>query len=812
MSLVRLDDSHIERFELTANPTRTFVSSSKTGVTGSVALFVDNSKTIRDVLVTGKNSGFFTDNSIEGARGYADDRVTSASLGTVTGADSLKAVKGYLNIVNVTTQSVRANKRQEVIRSKPGARLNKNFMKKGVIQNSLFPYYKHKYPTCDWAFTNYSSINFVTGAGLPANSVMIYPAGTGTVAQQNVNFLAPSSSFTFDFWLNPRYTVIDEGAPFTAGTILHMSSCYAISLMTGSSVDPTGKPDGFRLLLQLSQSAEIPPSQIAVNGSIVTTSGSAADTGFIFASSDNSLRKNHWHHVAVRWGGLTFQGGTGSFVIDGGENSRFEISSASVMQPSLPVGTSGDPDALFIGNFYEGTNTGADQIASFFNTTAATQEGVQVFNQNLSSDPTTYTFRHPLNAEIHDVKIYNSYRSLKQIRTGLATGSKLEKDLLFYVPPFFTKESRRRNVLQTPFFDAAGRTEDPFNVALSFGLGGLSINLENYLRDFVRGKFPRLLNLSSSRCDTTFQEEGRDSNYILYSLSETHRKRNLTILPCDNGRHFPNFDLLASGTQEPFPTSGSAEDRFVDFYGTRNTQLVSLANMVDVSKRTLKADEKEANLVSTSSVFQELLSGDPENVDPAVSPGNILTILHRTKDPSSNEIAIFDISNLFYGDRINPGTLVLKDASVTGSFGRVAVTVKDDGKGSLYRADSLTEPAKWSNVGNVLYEEGLVIIKTPNFPLFGKDGFEVSFEGERQVYVLEITVPAERSALNESKNPSYVKLKPTDYDSELADRFSYLTGMQLHDENLNVIGRVNFAQPVIKRDEDRLVIRARLDF
>ena len=55
-------------------------------------------------------------------------------------------------------------------------------------------------------------------------------------------------------------------------------------------------------------------------------------------------------------------------------------------------------------------------------------------------------------------------------------------------------------------------------------------------------------------------------------------------------------------------------------------------------------------------------------------------------------------------------------------------------------------------------------------------------------------------------------LKPTDYDSELAEKFSYLTGMQLHDDNLNVIIRVNFAQPVVKRVEDRLVVRARLDF
>ena len=112
----------------------------------------------------------------------------------------------------------------------------------------------------------------------------------------------------------------------------------------------------------------------------------------------------------------------------------------------------------------------------------------------------------------------------------------------------------------------------------------------------------------------------------------------------------------------------------------------------------------------------------------------------------------------------------------------------------------------------MLYEEGLIVIKTPHIPFFGKDGFTMSFEGDRTVYVLEILVPAERTTLDASTNPSYKALKPTDYASELANKFSYLTGMQLHDDNLNVIMRVNFAQPVVKRVEDRLVVRARLDF
>jgi len=800
MSLLRITDLNIERFEVNAHPKRTFTSSSNTGPAGTVKLFADNSSAVADVVSTNKSSAFFSDQVIETARAGAQLAASSGS--------AFSALDAYLTTVNAVTQSVRSRKEQEVIRSKPGTVLNKNFMKKRVVQNTLFPYYKYKYPTCDWAFTNYNSINFVTGADLPTDSVLIYPAGTGTFAQENLNLYAPDRGFTFDFYVNPRYTQTQDGEDIKAGTILHMSSCYAISLVTGSEVGLDGRTKGFRVLFQLSQSAEIQPSKFALDGSSITTN-SPIKSDLVFASTDNSLQLNNWHHVAIRWGGVAFQGGTGSISIDGSVDSIFAIPSASVMQSSMnTVGGPGDPDALFVGNFYEGTNTGINQIAGFFNTVAAENEGVKLFNPSLTQDPGDAVFAHPLNAEVHDLKIYSEYKSDKAIKSNAITGSALEPALQFYLPPFFTKESLPRQILQTPFFATKGKTNDPFNVALSFGIGSLSINLENYVRDFATGNYPRLFNLSSSAINTSFHEENRDGNFILYK-NNSHAKRNITILPNDNGKFFPNFELLASGTTNAKPVSGSAEDKFVDFYGTRNLQLVSLKDMVNFQFAPAFTSTGE---LEPGSTFKELLVADPENIDPGVSPGNILTVLQRTRDNSSNEIAIFDISNMFYGDRIKPGTLVLTDNSITGSAGKMSITVKDNGLGSIHRADTNTAVANWANIGNVLYEEGLIVIKTPHIPFFGKDGFTISFEGDRTVYVLEILVPAERTSLDASTNPSYKPLKPTDYDSELAEKFSYLTGMQLHDDNLNVIMRVNFAQPVVKRVEDRLVVRARLDF
>ena len=133
-------------------------------------------------------------------------------------------------------------------------------------------------------------------------------------------------------------------------------------------------------------------------------------------TSDNSLKRNTWHHVAVRWGGSEIQAGSGSFIIDNVERGSFNILSESVMAPVQTAPNQHDADALFIGNFYEGTNYNQEPIAGFFNPSAAAEYGTISFNSDaLERDPEDYHLRHPLNAEVHDLKIFNNFRTSKQI-------------------------------------------------------------------------------------------------------------------------------------------------------------------------------------------------------------------------------------------------------------------------------------------------------------------------------------------------------------------------------------------------------------
>ena len=138
--------------------------------------------------------------------------------------------------------------------------------------------------------------------------------------------------------------------------------------------------------------------------------------------------------------------------------------------------------------------------------------------------------------------------------------------------------------------------------------------------------------------------------------------------------------------------------------------------------------------------------------------------------------------------------------------------LRDNGQGGLYRADCEGPHAKWNAVGTVLYEEGISVIKSPNIPFFGKDEWKVQFEGEHNIHVLEVNIPCPKGLANSSSNPNWKPYSPTDTDTENADQFTYITGINLHDENFNVIARANLAQPTVKRDTDGYLFRMRIDF
>tara|TARA_Y100000385_G_C12979855_1_gene587910 strand:- start:328 stop:1137 length:810 start_codon:yes stop_codon:yes gene_type:complete len=269
------------------------------------------------------------------------------------------------------------------------------------------------------------------------------------------------------------------------------------------------------------------------------------------------------------------------------------------------------------------------------------------------------------------------------------------------------------------------------------------------------------------------------------------------VLPCDNGLFTPDYYPVAIS-----PASSSKSYNYAN-------------NSYDYSKINLR------ELIPTSSlfpgvifqsgrIFENIVGASPEN--PGVAPGSVLTIAQRTKDVSSNEIVLFDISNLYYGNRIHPGSFEMIDSNLTGSKGRISIKLKDNKRGSLYRADALTKHATWNNVGDILYDEGIVLIKSPHLLYYCKDKTDIAFRGEQNIHSMILNVPFEKDNFNSSSNDTFKKISPSynTFDNNL--KSIYITAVNIHDDNFNIIMKAHFAQPILKTEADEFVVRLKMDF
>ncbi len=777
MSIKRLPPEAVETFSILLHPKRTYVTSSL-GLTGSLKIFVNPSAREKDVFLPSA----FVDSTRSSET--LDSILRTLQVKVAGGTSNVTdAVQSYLDRVNSTPTSAKNSKDMEIVRHTPTTQYTINTAKKLFVQDRLMPYYRAHRPSNHWAFVNYSSINFFTGSSVPGDTAWLYPNVRD--ATHPSGCYSPSGSFTFELRVNPRYTSERPGDAFHAGTILHLSSSYALSLVSGSSRGRDGKPDGFRLLLQLSSSADVKPS--------LATPGVGASAA-AYLSDDNSLRLNRWHHVLVTWGGSRNDQGTGSFYVDGVQRGVFVFPSASVLSR---LATN---DALCLGNFYEGPNTGASAQARFFAADTATREGVHQLDGTAGvSYPLSFSFSHQLNAELHDVSVREEYVPSTKANVPDRAPRSLDSYLL-YVPPFFvpgaptlTEVNGSGGLLTSPFQSRDEASKHPFSAPMSFGVAGRYNSLENFTRDFATSRFARVLHLTASQIlDTT--NGAYTANEFLYATASV-RLRNLNVLPCDDGGFRPNFELAS--------VLDLADDkRFVDDINSPSPALVSLRGMV------------------TGSIYSTLFTGSNSvgygiAETPLEVPAGLLAVYQRTQDATSNEVVMFDVSNLFFGERIRPGSLVITDTAMTGSSGRVSIRLQDDGNGGLFRADSLTQRAMWNHVGNVFYEEGVVLIKSPLIPFFGANGYDLEFEGEKAVHTMKLNVLVDATSYNTSSNSTWSPTMSASFDANRDpenQKFVTISGINFHDENLNVVMRAQLAQPLVKRKGDRFLIRVRWDW
>lgn len=818
MTIFKVDRDNFENTTIQTTPYRAF-SSGSSGVTGSINVFPRRSHIEKELGTPPSFRGVplaFDDDAVISyfdlvSRFIAWDR---ANPGINT--DYNPAMDLLLELVNeIPPSQIIHNSSGTINRLTRSVNENASFEKKRYIADNLYPENRVEFPSSHFSYTNYHSLNFFTASQVPTQACLLYPNSASIAHETKASgSYVVDDGFTFEFHINPKNYFEDNDSGYNAGTILHLSSSYAISLVSGSSKDERGNADKFRIQLQLSHSADVTPAT-AIQGSY--------PNDLIFLSGDNALDVNSWNHVAIRWKNER-NANSGSFFVNNVEKGTFVLPSSSIAPSAYAGGSSpGNPDVLVVGNYYVGNNAGDSKQARFFSGQVASDFGLVNLEPGESEVvPESYDFVSPLNAEIHDLKIFTGYRDNDQVYTGSIQGasSRKEKDLVLHVPPFFSKESPHRRVrtslnesftvIGKPFHQ---RTENPFNVWLSFNVGGHILNLENFTRDLSTLNFPRHMSLTGA-IDTAIPlpSTTATANDGIFDVPEL-RYRNLFLLPCDDGNFKPSFALVETGSIPTTPVkSGSLFYHYTNDLDYVDMSMIKLRELIP-SQSFPHRDEPLGyeNIRAESRILNQSDEwATPEN--PTRLSYNIPAVYGRTLDNSSDEVSIFDITKLYYGEKIRPGTLQMTDTSLTGSGGQISMTLKDDGNGNLYRSSASTTNATWNSVGNVFYDEGIVVVKSPNIPLFGKDQFEMTFKGQHEVHVLKLHVIAPAATLNSSSNPSYIPVSASLNANETNPEFVAITGINFHDDNLNVIMKTKFAQPVIKRTDDRVMFRSKLDF
>ena len=174
---------------------------------------------------------------------------------------------------------------------------------------------------------------------------------------------------------------------------------------------------------------------------------------------------------------------------------------------------------------------------------------------------------------------------------------------------------------------------------------------------------------------------------------------------------------------------------------------------------------------------------------------------------------IFDVSSKLYNNKINKSTFNISDNNLITTNNNVSISISDDGYGSLYRSDCLTTVAKWNYLGNIFYKEGILSINRPELSYFGVEDFKADFKADFNMFVHEINIPAESGTLNKSVNKSYnedLRHDESAFNSESS--FVYITDINLHDENLNIVAKAKLARPVPKKNEDNILFKLKMDY
>lgn len=205
---------------------------------------------------------------------------------------------------------------------------------------------------------------------------------------------------------------------------------------------------------------------------------------------------------------------------------------------------------------------------------------------------------------------------------------------------------------------------------------------------------------------------------------------------------------------------------------------------------------------------------------------------------SIDRMRVISVPTGFYGRQITPGSVRITDRAWSNPTYGLIRTLIDDGRGGLFLSGSACSSSidssgeqtieqyrgvEWNKVGNVFYDEGLIVIRDPSLLDFGEptahvsshpnDLLQVGFRGNSRIPVKTLMCRIDRGDLNASLNQTFWR------EEEDGDRIRrhpsgslYVTTVGIYNSDRELVGIARLAEPLRVRTRDRMNVKLRMDF
>ena len=627
-----------------------------------------------------------------------------------------------------------------------------------------------------------------------------------------------NDEITYEFWIKPCKEQV------AAGTIAHLGGNFGITVIPDATTKKNAYYEKFKLGFFFGTKAanSIDPGSIT---SSVNATGSA-DGVYITTSV---LNLDNWHHVVLRYG-TNFNNGLLDVFVDG-----VSITSSG-LDGLYNAGTRGDG---FVNTTVTSASGHSITIGAWSPTSGMNDIfGVYADKQEYSVDTNSTSYvdglavtpRYQLKSELGDFRIWSECRSevdlLTNKYTTLSSNSKLKFYINFQLDPsassptwnhigFIPEKDKANNTAEyysngqlstiTSTSLANSYNKSSFCTNSGFIAGLPFVHVHAHAKEYVQSNWPvitgfRDLTVSG---DTvlypTIDNQSPATEKILYFQNHWQsfgwlKCINSMILPSDNAELKQNYSLNSKLYHQ-----STIEDMI-------NLRGAGIGNTSDPLEIKHFLDDEIFSIQESMTKLDPSLSafgGKEENYQTAALIANNKLKANDYVSPIST---VFSIPQIYYGNRIHEESIEL------------TFKVNEDGKeikvldieGALYRVNSKSNGI--TKVGHVDYANGIICIFSPLLVNIGLENFDIKLKGQKNMHVMQLDIPCGPGIANKSQNPTYKSLKGSSNVNETSGKLTYISSIYLHDENLNIVGKVNLAQPVQKREEDSFIFRVKVDF